>query len=112
MRARAETRLWLAQRASAALLAVFVVVHLLTIIHAVQGGLSAEEILGRTRGNLAWLLFYAAFVITIAIHAAIGLRNVLSEHLGWRGRSLDLAMLALTGLLLVLGARAVWGVYA
>lgn len=112
MSARAETRLWVAQRASAALLAILVVVHLATLIHAVQGGLSAAEILGRTQGNVAWLLFYAAFVITVAIHAPIGLRTVLAEHFGWRGRALDLAMLALAGVLLGLGARAVWGVYA
>lgn len=112
MSARAETRLWVAQRASAALLAILVVVHLATLIHAVQGGLSAAEILGRTQGNVAWLLFYAAFVITVAIHAPIGLRTVLAEHLGWRGRALDLTMLALAGALLGLGARAVWGVYA
>lgn len=112
MSARSETRLWVAQRAAAALLAILVVVHLVTIVHAVQGGLSAAEILGRTRGNEAWLLFYAAFVVTAAVHAPIGLRTVLGEHLGWRGRSLDLAMLAFAGTLLGLGARAVWGVYA
>lgn len=112
MSARSETRLWLAQRVSAALLALFVAVHLATIVHAVQGGLSAAEILGRTRGNEAWLAFYALFVVAAAVHAPIGLRTVLAEHLRWQGRTLDLAMLAFAGLLLVLGARAVWGVYA
>jgi fumarate reductase subunit C len=50
--------LWLAQRASAAVLAICVVVHLATIIYAVQGGLTAGEILSRTRGNAGWFAFY------------------------------------------------------
>ena len=54
---RTETRLWIAQRASAAVLALCVMVHLATIIYAVRGGLSAGEILARTRGNGAWLAF-------------------------------------------------------
>ena len=49
MSARAETRLWLAQRASAAVLALCVAVHLVTMIAAVRGGLTAAEMLGRTR---------------------------------------------------------------
>ena len=57
--ARGETRLWLAQRASAAVLALCVLVHLVTMIVAVNGGLTAADILGRTRGNPAWGAFYA-----------------------------------------------------
>ena len=38
MSARGETLLWAAQRASAALLALCVTVHLATILYAVQGG--------------------------------------------------------------------------
>jgi fumarate reductase subunit C len=41
MSARAETRLWIAQRASAVVLAVCVVVHLIVIVYAMRGGLSA-----------------------------------------------------------------------
>ena len=44
---RSETFLWMLQRASAVVLALCVFVHLATIIYAVQGGLSAAEILGR-----------------------------------------------------------------
>ena len=39
---RAETLLWVAQRASAAVLALCVLVHLATIIYAVRGGLTAR----------------------------------------------------------------------
>src|SRR3990172_5453360 len=100
---RSQVLLWTAQRASAAVLALCVVVHLITIIYAVRNGLSAAEILGRTRGNHGWLAFYAVFVAAVAIHAPIGLRSIPSQTLGWRGT-------ALNALVLVLGiALALWG---
>ena len=102
----------LAQRASAAVLAVCVLVHLATIIYAVRGGLSAAEILARTSGSAGWAIFYGAFVLAVAVHGPIGLRNVLSETLDWRGRSLDYAMLALGVILALWGLRAVYAVTA
>jgi fumarate reductase subunit C len=48
----AETRLWLAQRASAVVLALCVAVHLVTMSAGVGGGLTAAEMLGRTRCSL------------------------------------------------------------
>jgi fumarate reductase subunit C len=110
--ARFETWLWIAQRATAALLALCVAVHLATIIYAVRGGLNAAEILGRTSGGVAWLVFYALFVAVIAVHAPIGIRAILREMTQWRGRSLDLAMLAVALLLAGLGWRAVAGLFA
>jgi len=109
--ARRETALWLAQRASAAVLALCVVVHLATMIYAIRGGLTAAEILSRTRGNLGWLAFYTLFVAAIVIHVPIGLRPVLGEWLRWRGISRDgfLAVLAIA--LAALGMRAVLGVF-
>ena len=112
MSARAETRLWIAQRASAAVLALCVIVHLVVIVYAMRGGLSAAEILGRTRGNAGWLVFYAVFVLAAAVHAPIGLRAICSEWLGWRGRSLGVVVHLLAVLLAVLGLRAVWAVFA
>jgi len=109
---RGEALLWVAQRASAAVLGLCVVVHLATMIYAVQGGLSAGEILGRTRGNVPWLLFYTTFVAAVAVHAPIGLRAVLSEWMGWRGPSRDIALIAFAGALVFLGMRAVLGVFA
>lgn len=107
--ARAETLLWLAQRASAAVLAVCVVVHLGTIIVAVRGGLTAAEILGRVRGSAAWEIFYWIFVLAVAIHAPLGLRAILREWAGWRGASLEgtTALVALA--LAAFGIRAVTG---
>jgi fumarate reductase subunit C len=104
---RSQTLLWAAQRASAALLALCVIVHLVTIVYAVRGGLSGAEILGRTRGNAGWLAFYSVFVLAVTVHAPIGLRTVLAEWLGWRGRSRDVALWILAMMLFALGMRAV-----
>ncbi|HTT48113.1 MAG TPA: succinate dehydrogenase [Pseudolabrys sp.] len=103
---------FLAQRATAFVLAAAVAVHLGTILYATRGGLTAAEILARTRGNFWFLAFYATFVVVVAIHAPIGLRNILREWTEWRGRSLDLALALFSILLLALGLRAVLAVYA
>lgn len=103
--------LFLAQRASAAVLAFAVTVHLATIIYAVRGGLTAAEVLGRTRHNGWFLAFYVAFVLAVAIHAPIGLRNVAREWTAWRGRSLDVVLAAFAMLLLLLGLTAVLALY-
>ena len=87
---RREALLWLAQRVSAAVLALCVVVHLATMIVAVRGGLTAAEILERTRGSAAWMGFYAVFVLGVAIHAPIGLRTILAEQSA-RGATLAVA---------------------
>ena len=107
---RAQALLWVAQRASAAVLALAVVVHLATMIVAVRGGLSAAEILDRTRGSAGWAAFYAVFVVAVAVHAPIGLRVVAGEWAGLRGRGVDVALAAFGLALLGLGARAVYAV--
>ena len=108
---RAQTLLWMVQRASAALLVLCVTVHLATLIYAIRGGLSAAEILSRTKGNAGWLAFYTVFVLAVTVHAPIGLRSVLAEWFGWRGASRDLFLVALAMLLAGLGMRAVFGVF-
>ena len=112
MSTRSETLLWILQRASAVVLALCVIVHLATVIYAVQGGLTAAEILSRTRGHHGWLAFYSVFVLACTVHVPIGLRVVLSEWLGWRGASRDLVLLGFAALLAVTGMRAVIGVFA
>lgn len=112
MSARAQAFLWMGQRASAAILALCVLVHLCTIIYAVRGGLSAAEILSRTRGNGAWLAFYAVFVLAVAVHVPIGLRAILAEWLGWRDSSRDVALWVFAVFLAAMGMRAVLGVFA
>jgi fumarate reductase subunit C len=103
--------LFLLQRVSAMVLALAVSVHLATILYAVQGGLTAGEVLARTRGNGWFLAFYVMFVLAVAVHAPIGLRNVLREWTPWRGRSLDLALVVLSLGLLALGLRAALAVF-
>ena len=112
MRVRQQVWLWLAQRASAAVLAVCIVVHLVTMIYAVRGGLSAAEILARTQGNYAWFAFYTVFVLAVSIHAPIGLRTVLAEMLGWRGVVVNMLTLALGITSALAGMRAVLGVFS
>ena len=94
------------------MLAVCVVVHLVVIVYAMRGGLSAAEILGRTRGSFGWAAFYTVFVLAAAVHAPIGLRAVLIEWAGARARSVSIVVHLFALLLVVLGLRAVWAVFA
>ena len=103
--------LWMVQRASAAVLALCVSVHLVTIVYAVRGGLSAAEIFARTKASSGWFFFYAVFVLAVAVHAPIGLRPVLTEWLGWRGRSREAFVLLFGVLLAWMGMRAVLTVF-
>jgi succinate dehydrogenase subunit C len=107
LNARREAVLWVAQRATAVVLAICVLVHLATIIYAVRGGLSAGEILERTRGSLLWGAFYGVFVISAAVHGAIGLRTIAAEWLGFRGDAAEVAMTVLAVALTILGLRGV-----
>ena len=102
-----SARLFLLQRLSALVLAPLVLIHLGLILYAVGDGLSAGEILGRSRGSFGWGLFYGLFVLAAALHGPIGLRTVVGEMTPWRGRSLDVAMVLFGLVLLALGLRAV-----
>ncbi len=102
-----ELRLYLAQRISAMILAPLVLLHLGTMIYAIQGGLDADEILARTRGSLWWGGVYGLFVIAVAVHAAIGLRNIAREWFGLRGPAPGALAWAAFAILLALGLRAV-----
>lgn len=102
-----ELRIYALQRLTALVMAPLVLAHLALIVYATHGGLTAGEILGRTQGSLGWALFYGLFVAAAAIHAPIGLRNVLREWTALGRRTIDLAMLVFGVLLLALGLRAV-----
>ena len=106
MSARIEARLWVVQRATAFVLAACVAVHLATIVLVVRGGLSAADILARTRGATGWALFYSTFVLAAAVHGAIGLRTVAREWLGWH-RGVGVAATIVAIALAMLGWRAV-----
>jgi fumarate reductase subunit C len=103
-------RLYMLQRITALLMAPLVLGHLAVMIYAVQGGLSAAEILGRTQGSIAWLLFYGGFVIAVSVHAAIGLRVIVHETLGLKGTLLEVITWAVAAGLLGFGLRAVMAV--
>ncbi len=105
-----DLRLYMLQRITALLMAPLVLVHLIIMIYAIQGGLSTAEILGRTQGSLIWFLFYGTFIIAAAIHSAIGLRTIAFEWIGIKGPLLTVFMLAVGLTLFLLGARAVWAV--
>ncbi len=105
-----ERRLFVLQRLTAMVLAPLVLVHLGLVLVAIRGGLTAAEILARTQGSVGWALFYGLFVVTVAVHAPIGLRNVLREWTGLPRGAVDILALGFGGLLLALGLRAVWAV--
>jgi fumarate reductase subunit C len=76
MTAATQAKLWYAMRISSMVLAVCVLLHIVTVIYAVRGGLSAAEILGRTHGNWAFGAFYVVFVIACAVHVPLGLAAI------------------------------------
>jgi fumarate reductase subunit C len=102
--------LYLAQRISALIMAPLVILHLAVMIYAVQNGLNADEILGRTRGSLFWGAIYGTFVLAVSIHAAIGIRVILHEWKLLSGSLLNIISIAIMAVLLSLGWRAVYAV--
>jgi fumarate reductase subunit C len=106
-RAVTQAKLWYANRMSALALSLFVLVHLAIIVYAVRGGLSAAEILGRTRGSWLFGAFYGAFVVACAIHVPLGLAKVAEEWLGCSERVALWLATAFGLLTLVMGLRAV-----
>ena len=102
-----NVQLYIWQRATAAILAPMVFVHLAVILYATRHGFSAADILARTQGSIAWATFYGVFVIAAAIHASIGLRNVMSEWLLLTPRRAGRTAIGIGVLLAVLGLRAV-----
>lgn len=110
--AAAQARRWYVQRISAMLLALCVSVHLVGMILAVRGGLSAAEILARTQGHLGWAVFYGVFVLACALHVPPGLMNIAAEWWRWPApRALWFGRLAGV-VILVAGWRAVYAVVA
>ena len=105
-----QAKLWYAQRISAMVLGICVAVHLVIIFYAIRGGLSAQEILGRTQGNVLFAFFYEIFVLACFVHAPIGMANILQETFPKSGIAKPVAS-ALGLFILVLGSTAVDGLY-
>jgi fumarate reductase subunit C len=95
-----NVRLYVWQRATAVLMVPLLLVHIAVIFYASRKGLSAADILSRTRGSVAWALYYGVFVAAISVHASIGVRTVLA-------RAVNPAAILFGLLLAVLGFRAV-----
>lgn len=108
----AQARRWYWQRISAMVLGLCVLVHLAVLIYAVRGGLSAAEILGRTRGNWGFAAFYSVFVVACAVHVPVGLANIAQEWWRLEARYALWLARAFAVLLLVAGLRAVYAVVA
>ncbi len=102
-----NVRLYLWQRATAGVMVPLLIVHLAVIFYATRQGLTAADILARTRGSIAWALFYATFVGAAAVHASIGVRNILVEWASLRARTAHILSLSFGALLLGLGLRAI-----
>ena len=105
-----QAKLWYAQRISAMILGLCVSIHLIIIFYAIRGGLTAEEILGRTQGNIAFAIFYEIFVLACFVHAPIGVANILEETFSKGFISKTLSWI-LAALIITLGTTAVIGVY-
>ncbi len=105
-----QAKLWYAQRISAMVLGICVAVHLVIIFYAIRGGLSAQEILGRTQGNVPFAIFYEIFVLACFVHAPTGMANILQETFPKSGIAKPVAS-ALGLFILVLGSTAVVGLY-
>lgn len=108
----AQARRWYWQRISAMVLVVCVLLHLAGMVWAVRGGLSAAEILARTQGNALVAAFYTVFVLACAVHVPIGLAAIAREWWRWPAAAALWFARLTTAALVLLGLRAVWGVYA
>lgn len=105
-----NVRLYLWQRATAALLLPLILVHLAVIFYATRQDLTAADILGRTKGSIAWALFYATFVLAASIHAVVGIRNILIEWAAMQPKKAAMASGIFGLVLILLGFRAVYAV--
>ena len=112
MSAVTQAKLWYWQRASAMVLALCVVVHLAAIVYVSRADLTAADVLARTRGNALFAAFYALFVVACAVHVPIGLRTIAAEWLGWRERAASYAAALFGIVVLAMGLRAVYAVWA
>lgn len=105
-----NVRLYLLQRATALLMVPLIIGHLAIIFYATRKGLTASDILGRTKGSIGWGIYYSVFVLLASVHGAIGVRSIGLEWVGIRGRRLELLMWAFGVVLAGLGLRAVYAV--
>src|SRR5262245_23609815 len=102
-----NVRLYVWQRATAALMLPLVLLHVAVIFYATRRGMTAADILARTHGSIVWAALYGTFVVAAAIHAAIGVRNVLIEWSPRSERTNSLCTLAVADALVLLDLLAI-----
>jgi fumarate reductase subunit C len=102
-----NVRLYLWQRATAALMLPLVFVHIAVIFYVSRQGMTAADILSRTHGSVIWASYYGLFVAAASIHASIGVRNVLTEWSPLKDRGAGWCAVALGVVLSLLGFHAV-----
>ena len=102
-----NVRLFLWQRLTAAIMVPMIMLHLAVIFYATRQGLTATDILSRTRGSVAWALFYGIFVLAASSHASIGIRNILTEWSPLKDRAASVSAIGVGLLLGALGLGAV-----
>src|SRR5580704_13638204 len=98
-----NVHLYVWQRATAALMAPLVLIHIAVIFYATRQGMSAADILSRTHGSMVWASFYGLFVAAVSIHAAIGVRNILTEWSPLEDRGAGWCAITLGVILALLG---------
>ena len=102
-----NVRLYILQRGTAVLMVPLILAHIAVIFYATRKGLSAADILGRTRGSIGWGLYYGLFVLAASVHAGIGVRTVAIEWGRLQATAANIVMWGTGLVLLVLGLRAV-----
>ncbi len=102
-----NVRLYVWQRATAAIMAPLVLLHIAVIFYATRQGMTAADILSRTRGSAAWAAYFGLFVAAVSIHASIGVRNILAEWLPLLAPRAGRYAAGFGAMLFVLGLRAV-----
>jgi fumarate reductase subunit C len=102
-----NVRLYVWQRLTAAIMVPLILVHVAVIFYATRRGLTAADVLARTRGSIVWALFYGTFVLAASVHAGVGLRNVLAEWTPLSDRAAAQWAAGIGFLLGVLGVRAI-----
>ena len=95
------------QRLSGGIVAICLVVHLIAIFNAIQGGLTVAEMQQRLQGNEFWFSLYSIFIVGAVIHASIGLRNILTEMFALSSIVVHAVLLAYLGISVYLGLQAV-----
>jgi fumarate reductase subunit C len=103
-----NVRLYIWQRATAALMVPLVLIHIAVIFYATRQQMTAADILSRTHGSAAWASYYALFVAAVSIHASIGMRNVLAEWSPLTEQRVGQIAIAFGLLLTLLGVHAIF----